>query len=47
MITYRFKPRVGTIRAAGRLAFDAFLFSITVGIWGAVLSLMILKWVMP
>ncbi len=34
-------------KAIGQLAFDAFLFSIPVGIWGAVLSLMVLKWVMP
>jgi len=53
MIHTNYEPRVNFIRAkaqaraAGRLAFDAFLFSITVGIWGAVLSLMVLKWVMP
>ena len=28
-------------------AFDAFLFSITVGIWGFILALFALKWVMP
>lgn len=43
----KFEPRVGTIRAVGRMAFDAFLFSATVGIWGFILSLMALKWVMP
>lgn len=53
MIHTKFEHRVGAIRAkalsrsVGRLVFDAFLFSITVGIWGAILSLMILKWVMP
>lgn len=53
MIPSRFEPRVGAIRAkalsraVGRLAFDAFLFTITVGVWGAILSLMALKWVMP
>lgn len=53
MITSRFEPLVNFIRAkaqaraAGRLAFDAFIFSITVGIWGFILSLMALKWVMP
>lgn len=34
-------------KAIKQAAFDAFLFSITVGIWGAILSLMALKWVMP
>lgn len=53
MIHTNYEPRVGAIRAkaqaraAGRLAFDAFLFSATVGIWGFILSLMALKWVMP
>lgn len=35
------------IGSVGRFAFDAFLFSITVGIWGFIISMMILKWVMP
>jgi len=30
-----------------QLLFDAFVITVTVGIWGAILSLMILKWVMP
>lgn len=29
------------------MAFDAFLFSITVGIWGFILAMFALKWVMP
>ena len=34
-------------KTIAQLAFDAFLFSITVGIWGFIISMMILKWVMP
>jgi hypothetical protein len=34
-------------KAIAQLAFDAFVFTITVGIWGFVISMMILKWVMP
>ena len=30
-----------------RFAFDAFLFSVTVGIWGFILAMFALKWVMP
>lgn len=39
--------RRGYFVSAGRFAFDAFLFSVTVGIWGFIISMMILKWVMP
>ena len=43
----RAKLKANASYGIGQLAFDAFLFSITVGIWGCVISMMILKWVMP
>ena len=44
-MTDNHKPR--PVKGITGMAFDAFLFSITVGIWGFIISMMILKWVMP